>query len=138
MSRPDRLVRAAGALVVDDAGRILLVKRGREPSAGCWSLPGGRAEADETLADAAAREVLEETGLVVEVGPELWCVQVPAAGDSTYEIHDFRARVVFGTLRAGDDAAAVRWVPAAELGTLRLTDGLFELLVAGGLNPSRS
>jgi len=63
----EKPIECAGAVVRDGAGRLLLVQRGRAPSAGLWSLPGGRVEPGETAAEAAAREVTEETGLVVEV-----------------------------------------------------------------------
>src|SRR5439155_11424714 len=55
--------------VIFDGDRVLLIKRGHEPLKGEWSLPGGRVELGETLGQAVAREVLEETGLVVDVGP---------------------------------------------------------------------
>ena len=55
-----------GAVVVDDHGRVLLIKRGTEPMQGHWSLPGGLLELGETLRDGVKREVFEETGLFVE------------------------------------------------------------------------
>src|ERR1700721_828235 len=58
-----------GAVIKDGQGRLLLIKRGHEPGAGLWSLPGGRIEAGETDAEALVREMLEETGLQVEPGP---------------------------------------------------------------------
>ena len=66
---PSQPVVGIGAIVVDDAGRVLLVKRRYEPLAGQWSLPGGALEVGETLEAGVAREILEETGLVVDVGP---------------------------------------------------------------------
>src|SRR2546430_16924216 len=64
-------VPCAGAVVKDQAGRLLLVRRGREPGRGRWSLPGGRVEPGETAAEAAVREVREETGLDVVAGPRI-------------------------------------------------------------------
>src|SRR4051812_36423779 len=77
-------VPCAGAVVRDRDGRLLLVRRGHAPSEGLWSVPGGRVEDGETPEQAAAREVLEETGLYVDVGKLLASVRV---GD--YLVHDF-------------------------------------------------
>jgi 8-oxo-dGTP diphosphatase len=63
---------AASAVICDEAGRVLLVLRGRDPQRGRWSVPGGKVEPGETLEQAATREALEETGLQVRIGPELW------------------------------------------------------------------
>ncbi|HVY10685.1 MAG TPA: NUDIX hydrolase [Mycobacteriales bacterium] len=114
----------AGAVVRDDAGRLLLVRRGRPPARGSWSIPGGKVEPGESHADAAAREVLEETGLRVEVGELL--LSTPLFGG--YLVHDFAASVIDGTLRAGDDADDVGWFTPAELERLPLTDGLLDEL----------
>jgi mutator protein MutT len=65
---PDRPFVGVGAVIVSD-GKVLLVKRGREPLAGQWSLPGGAVEVGETLEECLVRELREETGLDVEVGP---------------------------------------------------------------------
>lgn len=124
-------VACAGAVVLDDAGRLLLVRRGRAPSAGLWSVPGGRVEPGETAAQAAAREVREETGLEVAVGRLLTTVHI---GD--YVVDDFAATVVGGELRAGDDAAEVRWCSVADAALLPLTPGLLdELRRVGAISP---
>lgn len=125
---PERIL-AAGAVVTDEIGRVLLVLRGREPSLGRWSVPGGKVEPGETLREATAREVLEETGLVVSVDRELWAVTVPAGDGRVYEIHDFAATVVAGTLHAGDDAAEAAWFTGTEIRGLDLVDGLLDLLL---------
>jgi acetyl-CoA carboxylase carboxyl transferase subunit beta len=125
----------AGVVIVTD-GAILLVQRGHEPQLGRWSVPGGHVEPGETLRQAAAREACEETGLEVRVGAELWNLEI-ADGDRTFEVHDFAATVIGGTLRAGDDAADVRWVPFDELDLLPLTDGLLGYLARGGIIPPR-
>ncbi len=126
---------AAGAVVRDDDGRVLLVLRARDPSRGRWSIPGGRVEPGETLEQAAAREVLEETGLRVAVGAELWQLTIPAGDGREFEVHDFAATVVDGTLIPGDDAADARWVRADELAALPLTADLATYLARAGIGP---
>jgi ADP-ribose pyrophosphatase YjhB (NUDIX family) len=117
---------AVGAFVLDRE-RVLLIRRGRPPGEGLWSVPGGRLEPGETLAQAVAREVREETGLVVEVGP-LACV-VERMGDGYhFVILDYLARVIGGELAAATDAAAARFVDDAELATLPTTEGLVDAL----------
>jgi len=111
----------AGAVIRDGEGRLLLVRRGRAPSAGLWSVPGGRVEVGETPAQAAVREVREETGLDVKVGELLASVEI---GD--YLVHDFAADVVGGRLGAGDDATDVRWCSFDEAALLPLTPGLLD------------
>lgn len=131
------VVQAVGAVVVDDDGRVLLVQRGREPDRGRWSVPGGRLEQGETPAEAVAREVLEETGLAVAVHEELWSLTKDIGDDRAYEIHDFRATVVGGELRAGDDAADVRWFAPEELPGLPVTEDLLVWLARAGIVPGR-
>lgn len=124
-------VECAGAVVLDEQRRLLLVRRGREPALGTWSLPGGRIEPGEAPAETAAREVTEETGLVVEIGELLQTVDL-AGG---YRVHDFTAVVVGGSLIAGDDASEVRWCTADELRALDLSPGLADELQRMGALP---
>ncbi len=120
-------VAAVGAIVFDDQGRVLLVERARPPGAGLWTVPGGKLEGAETLAQAVAREVREETGLLVEVGP-LACVVERIGDDHHFVILDYLARVIGGTLAAGSDARAARFAGEEDLAALPLTDGLVDVL----------
>lgn len=119
----------AGGVVVDDDGRVLLVRRGHAPYAGTWSLPSGRAEPGEELAAAAAREVAEETGLTVSVGDLLGVVhRQDPSGTYRYEIHDFACVVTAGTPRAGDDADDLGWFSSDEIAALPTSPGLMDAL----------
>ncbi len=132
------VVAAAGGIVVHD-GRILLVRRGREPNVGKWSVPGGRVEPGESLRATVAREVLEETGIEVDVG-ELagWVERIDPLGSYHFVILDFFARARDETQEAvaGDDATEARWVPLAELTRLDLVEGLAAFLQAVGSVPA--
>ena len=103
-------VRCVGAIVRDDQGRLLMVQRGHAPSAGTWSVPGGRVESGESDADAVVREVREETGLEVRPNELVGHVERPGPGGVVYDIFDYAADVVSGQLTAGTDAADARWV----------------------------
>jgi ADP-ribose pyrophosphatase YjhB (NUDIX family) len=122
-----------GAVVTDGQGRLLMIRRGHEPGAGLWSIPGGRIEPDETDAEALVREMLEETGLAVEVGPLLGSVQRPGLNGDVIDIRDYAASVIGGRLRPGDDAADARWVAAGDLDSLEITEGLIEALSSWGV-----
>lgn len=128
-------VNCVGAVVLDDARRLLLIRRGRPPGEGRWSLPGGRVEPGESDADAVRREVREETGLEVAVGPLAGTVDLPALGGDTYEVRDYHARVVGGALTPGDDAADARWCTPEEVMDLPLTTGLLETLRSWNVLP---
>ncbi len=127
------MIPCVGAVIKDDEGRLLLIKRGHEPAAGLWSLPGGRIEPGETDIQALIREIAEETGLEIEAGHLLGAVQRPGRQGTVIDIRDYTATVIGGTLSAGDDAADARWVDVAELDGLALTDGLVEALTSWGV-----
>jgi 8-oxo-dGTP diphosphatase len=126
---------AVGAVAVR-AGALLLVRRGRGPAAGEWSVPGGRVEPRETLHAAVVREVREETGLEVVVERFLgWVERI--GDDSHFVILDFAVTVLDDSVApvAGDDAAEVAWVPFGDLTELRLVDGLCDFLREVGVVP---
>src|SRR5271168_365189 len=105
-----RRIPCVGAVITDRDGRLLLIKRGHAPGAGLWSLPGGRIEPGETDAEALVREMREETGLLVEAGALIGAVRRSAGDGDVFDIRDYAATVMGGTLQAGDDAAEARWV----------------------------
>lgn len=120
-------VPCVGAALFDARGRLLLVRRGHPPDAGRWSLPGGRVEPGEDDAAALRRELAEETGLRARIGALLGEVRRATPG-GLYVIRDYRCDAPEGTLRAGDDAAAVRWVGLTGLLALPTTSGLVAAL----------
>lgn len=123
-----------GAVIRDGAGRLLMIRRGHPPSEGSWSIPGGRVEPGESLEDAVLREVTEETGLTVEVGPVAGRANIPGAGSSTYDVTDFFCTAADGAAAtAGDDAAEVRWVTRAEIDALQCSPGLVAHLDTWGI-----
>ena len=123
-------------MIRDSRGRLLLVRRGRPPGEGLWSLPGGRVEAGEGDLAAVVREVAEETGLAIAPGALLGAVERPAPGGAIFEIRDYEATVTGGDLIAGDDAADVRWAGAAAFAALPLTPGLAEVLASWHVVPA--
>lgn len=121
-----------GAVAVDSE-RLLLVRRGHGPAAGAWSIPGGRVEGGETLAEAVVREVAEETGLEA-VCDELigWVERL--GDDHHFVILDFRTTILDPRDPvAGDDAAEAAWVPLSEVAELTLVDGLASFLHIHGV-----
>ena len=121
-----------GAVVVDEED-LLLIRRGRGAAQGEWSIPGGRVQPGELLAEAVVRELLEETGLegICEdlVG---WAERIGT--DHHFVILDFRVTLLERREPvAGDDAAEARWVPLVDVAELNLVDGLAEFLHEHGI-----
>ena len=131
MSLPSPQLCVGGIAVDDD--RLLLVRRGRGPGAGLWSIPGGRVEAGETLAEAVVRELAEETGVEGVCGRLVgWVERV--SEEHHLVILDFAVEVLGpGSPAAGDDAEEVAWVPLGEVADLALVDGLAEFLHEHGI-----
>ena len=127
----------AGGIVFDPAGRLLLIRRGQPPSAGAWSVPGGRCRPGESAPAACVRELAEETGLDVAVVRWAGRVERAAPGGGTYLIDDYVCRVRAGSyaVQAADDADDARWVDAAGLAGLELVPGLLDCLTGWALLP---
>ena len=129
-NRPPTL--AVGAIVIRDDS-LLMVLRGREPNKGLWTVPGGRVEAGEYLADALQREVREETGIDIQVG-DLLGVLERRGDDHHFVILDFLAQPRAGTtLTPSDDAADARWVPLPEVAKLDCAPRFVETLRGWGI-----
>ncbi|MEM7443382.1 MAG: NUDIX hydrolase [Pseudomonadota bacterium] len=119
-SAPFDRPRIGVGVVVWSDDRVLLIQRGKSPGKGEWSLPGGSQELGETLFEAAAREVLEETGLTVRPAAILTAVDnIVRDPDGAiayhYTIIDVLAELVGGEVTPGDDAQDARWANLAEM-----------------------
>ena len=123
---PDRPYVGVGAVIVHE-GRAVLVKRRFEPLAGKWSIPGGAVEVGETLEACVAREMLEETGFVVEVGPVIEVLDRITHDDESRVLYhfvlvDYLCWPIGGELRAGTDVAEAVLADAGDLERYELTD----------------
>ena len=135
---PVRPIVGVGAVILD-GDRVLLVRRGREPLKGQWSIPGGAVESGETLEAAIAREVRAETGLDVEIGGVVTVldrIRHDAVGRAHYHyvLIDFVCRYRGGTAVCASDADELAWVPVRELARYRVAEAtvrVIESAVAG-------
>ncbi len=124
ISYPKLPVVGVGAVVLDGP-LVLLVKRGQPPMRGMWSIPGGVVELGESLRQALMREVREETGLNVSVGPLVDTIEsiVPdAAGRIQYHyiLFDYLCALNSGSLQAGGDATQAAWFSWRQLAELNI------------------
>ncbi|MBT8372404.1 MAG: NUDIX hydrolase [Deltaproteobacteria bacterium] len=129
---PQQPVIAVGA-VVTHQNRILLIRRGKEPARGEWAIPGGRVELGETMREAVAREVMEETCVSIHPGDLVYffeTIQPDPDGRIRfhYAIFDFMAEYLEGEPNPRDDAMDARWVSAAEADTYKLNIKTRDLL----------
>jgi len=142
---PQQPLVGVGAVIVED-GRVLLIKRGKAPLLGEWSIPGGMLELGETLRQGAEREALEETGLVVQATELLGVFDriVPDSivSDPTraneqkrmlyhYVLIDFLCQRISGDVLAAGDAADARWFTPADLSELPLPEETLKVLQIG-------
>ena len=116
---PDCPIVAVGA-VVFKADKVLLVLRGKPPAEKQWAIPGGCVELGETLQEAAQREILEETGIVIQAGKPVYtfdAVEQEKNGRIRfhYVIVDLAAEYISGEIRAGDDATDAKWIKSEDL-----------------------
>jgi ADP-ribose pyrophosphatase YjhB (NUDIX family) len=132
---PQQPLVGVGAIIIED-GRALLIKRGKAPLLGEWSIPGGMLELGETLRQGAERETLEETGLVVRA-TDLMGVFDRIVPDETkrtlyhYVLIDFLCQRISGDVLAAGDASDAGWFTLAELDGLSLPPDTRKVLQIG-------
>ncbi len=119
-------------VILQEGDCILLVQRRREPSRGLWTFPGGVVELGETVREAARREMVEETGLEIEVGPVVEVLDRIVKDEQGhiqyhYVLVDLLAQPIGGQLRVGDDAQDARWLRLEEMPTLDVPDRVRKL-----------
>lgn len=132
---PDRPFVGVGAIIVEN-GRVVLVRRGRAPLLGEWSVPGGVLELGETVREGAVREAREETSLAVEPNKLLGVFDRVVRDDQGrtlyhYVLIDFLCRPTGGELKAADDAADARWFTWEEVSDLPLPEDTIQVIRQG-------
>ncbi|MEQ1572954.1 MAG: NUDIX hydrolase [Vicinamibacterales bacterium] len=132
---PERPIVGVGAVILD-AGQVVLIRRRYEPLAGRWSLPGGTLEVGETLEAGVARELREETGLEVEVGPVIEVFDRILLDEERrvryhFVLIDYLCWPVSGYLRAGSDVDAAVLVSPADLEPYDLTPKATAVIARG-------
>ncbi|MCU1270447.1 MAG: hydrolase, family [Acidobacteriaceae bacterium] len=132
---PQHPLVGVGAVIIED-GRVLLIKRGKAPLLGEWSIPGGMLELGETMRQGAEREALEETGIVVRATDLLGVFDrvVPDDKKATlyhYVLIDFLCQKIFGDVLAAGDAADARWFTPDEVAEISLPEDTRNIVQLG-------
>jgi 8-oxo-dGTP diphosphatase len=132
---PQQPIVGVGAIIVEN-GRVLLIKRGKAPLLGEWSIPGGMLELGETLRQGAEREALEETGLVVRATDLLGVFDriVPDEGERTlyhYVLIDFLCERISGDVQSAGDASDAAWFSRQDVCELRLAADTVDVIRLG-------
>jgi 8-oxo-dGTP diphosphatase len=130
---PDRPVVGVGGVIIYD-GRALLVRRGRPPLEGQWSIPGGMLEAGETLVLGVRRELLEETGIevkVLELIEVFERINLDGEGKARYHyvVLDYLCEAIRGEAQAGSDVTDVAWAAPTELAQYGLTETAIRVIL---------
>ena len=123
-----------GAIVIKD-DKVLLVKRGIPPSKGLWAIPGGHVELGETLQETAEREILEETGIVIEAQKPAYAFDLIERDDLGkirfhYIVVDLMAEYISGEPLGADDALEARWFSSEAIKKLPVARNTINLLKA--------
>ncbi|HSC71002.1 MAG TPA: NUDIX hydrolase [Candidatus Methylomirabilis sp.] len=129
---PERPIMAVGAIVVKN-GRVLLARRGKEPSYGVWSVPGGAVRLGEGLKAAAVREIREECGIEIELTDVVEVIErLHRDGGGRVQYHyvivDYLARWVAGKLSSSDEVLEARWVAPEEFPRYQMTTGTADVI----------
>jgi len=133
---PSRPIVGVGAVVLDDAGRVVLIRRRFEPLAGRWSLPGGTLELGETLEAGVAREILEETSLTIAVGPVIEVFDRIMLDETQrvryhFVLVDYLCRIIGGELQARSDVDDAVFVNPDEMAQYELTSKATAVIMRG-------
>ncbi len=129
---PNRPIVAVGAIVVKD-GRVLIIRRGKAPSYGVWSVPGGAVNLGESLRDAARREIREECGVEIDLTDVTEAVdRITQDGEGRVQYHyvviDFLARWESGEVVSASDCLEARWVQPEDLSQYQMTSGTADVI----------
>ena len=132
---PQQPLIGVGAIIIKDR-RVVLIKRGKPPLLGEWSIPGGMLELGETLRQGAEREAVEETGFMVRATELLGVFEriVPDAEQRIsyhYVLIDFLCEIISGELCAGHDASDARWFTPQEVAALPLAEDTAAVIQLG-------